>query len=315
MEEVEQPLGAGEEPQAAEQQGLLLHGVVRARGHERALAKLIERPPRHAGKLARILEVAATEILFMDVADHASVSIAIDQVAADRSARRYKGLANAVLRRLTSDRDTFLADLDDNARDTPDWLWRRWSKTYGERNASLIAAAHRAKPALDITVKSDPAGWADRLGGLVLPTGTVRTTASGPVERLPGFAEGAWWVQDAAAALPARLFGDIAGKRIAIFGFAFKADTGDTRESPAIKVCRKLASEHAKVVVSDPKAIENAKLEMPDLLDQIEFEEDLDLSELVGRASQSVPGGRRRPAGRLPPGPVLRGVSSPCRAS
>jgi len=70
------------------------------------------------------------------------------------------------------------------------------------------------------------------------------------------------------------MFNTIAGKRIAIFGFAFKADTGDTRESPAIKVCRKLVGEHAKVVVSDPKAIENAKLEMPDLLDRIEFEED-----------------------------------------
>ena len=70
------------------------------------------------------------------------------------------------------------------------------------------------------------------------------------------------------------MFNTIAGKRIAIFGFAFKADTGDTRESPAIKVCRKLVGEHAKVVVSDPKAIENAKLEMPDLLDQIAFEED-----------------------------------------
>ena len=70
------------------------------------------------------------------------------------------------------------------------------------------------------------------------------------------------------------MFNTIAGKRIAIFGFAFKADTGDTRESPAIRVCRELAGEQAKVVVSDPKAIENAKLEMPDLLDQIEFEED-----------------------------------------
>jgi len=70
------------------------------------------------------------------------------------------------------------------------------------------------------------------------------------------------------------MFNTIANKRIAIFGFAFKADTGDTRESPAIRVCRELASEHARIVVSDPKAMENAKLEMPELADQIEFEED-----------------------------------------
>jgi len=70
------------------------------------------------------------------------------------------------------------------------------------------------------------------------------------------------------------MFNTIANKRIAVLGFAFKADTGDTRESPAIKVCRELASEHATIVVSDPEAMENAKLEMPELADQIEFEED-----------------------------------------
>ncbi len=70
------------------------------------------------------------------------------------------------------------------------------------------------------------------------------------------------------------MFNTIAGKRLAVFGFAFKADTGDTRESPAIRVCRELAAERAKIVVTDPKAIENAKIEMPELIDQIEFEED-----------------------------------------
>jgi UDPglucose 6-dehydrogenase len=70
------------------------------------------------------------------------------------------------------------------------------------------------------------------------------------------------------------MFNTIARKRIAVFGFAFKADTGDTRESPAIKVCRELASEHATIVISDPEAMENAKREMPELADQIEFEED-----------------------------------------
>ncbi|MDF7808747.1 UDP-glucose 6-dehydrogenase [Pontiellaceae bacterium B12219] len=70
------------------------------------------------------------------------------------------------------------------------------------------------------------------------------------------------------------MFNTIANKRIAVLGFAFKADTGDTRESPAIKVCRELAAEHAAIVVSDPEAMENAKLEMPELADKIEFEED-----------------------------------------
>ncbi|MFM2277964.1 MAG: hypothetical protein RLZZ444_195, partial [Pseudomonadota bacterium] len=74
-----------------------------------------------------------------------------------------------------------------------------------------------ATPApIDLTVKSDPQGWAERLGGTVLATGTVRLgTFEGSVTALPGFTEGEWWVQDAAAAIPARLMGDIRGKQVA----------------------------------------------------------------------------------------------------
>ncbi len=81
--------------------------------------------------------------------------------------------------------------------------------------AHAIAAANGQEPALDLTVKSDAAGWAEKLGGRVLATGTVRLVAHGNVTALPGFAEGAWWVQDAAAALPVRLFGDVRGLRVA----------------------------------------------------------------------------------------------------
>ncbi len=70
------------------------------------------------------------------------------------------------------------------------------------------------------------------------------------------------------------MFNTIANKRIAVLGFAFKADTGDTRESPAIKVCRELAAEHASIVVSDPQALDNARLDLPELADLIEFEPD-----------------------------------------
>ncbi len=60
-----------------------------------------------------------------------------------------------------------------------------------------------------------PAGWAEKLGGRVLPTGSVRAVVHGPVPSLPGYAEGAWWVQDAAAALPARLLGEVSGRTVA----------------------------------------------------------------------------------------------------
>src|SRR5262249_60890222 len=81
--------------------------------------------------------------------------------------------------------------------------------------ARAIAEANGNEPALDLTVKEDPAYWADKLGGRVLAPGSVRAIVHGPVAQLPGYADGAWWVQDAAAALPARLLGDVRGKSVA----------------------------------------------------------------------------------------------------
>jgi 16S rRNA (cytosine967-C5)-methyltransferase len=187
------------------------HGEVLA-----ALGQLIEKkPPKSAGRLLRILEIAATQILFMGVADHAVVSVALEQADADKDARHFKGFANAVLRRLARERDTVRAGLDAARLDTPDWLWQRWTATYGEATTRLIAEANLLEPSLDLSVKTDPASWAERLGGIVLATGTVRLVPAGPIEDLAGYADGQWWVQDAAAALPAKLFGAVAGKRVA----------------------------------------------------------------------------------------------------
>ena len=190
--------------------------ALRHRGEiDAALDKLIARRPRRAGALFRILEIAAAQILFMEVADRAAVSTAMDQIGSDRDGRHFKGLANAVLRRLARERETVLDGSDPARLDTPDWLWSRWTKAYGEETTRRIAAAHRVEPSLDLSVRHDPAGWAEKLGGIVLATGTVRLVPTGPVSALPGYADGEWWVQDAAAALPARLFRDVSGKRIA----------------------------------------------------------------------------------------------------
>src|SRR5258705_407805 len=83
-------------------------------------------------------------------------------------------ILNAVLRRLARDGKKRLAELDAAALDTPDWLMRRWVAQYGEDTARAIASAHAQEPALGLTVKSDAEAWAGRLGGRVLPTGSVR---------------------------------------------------------------------------------------------------------------------------------------------
>jgi 16S rRNA (cytosine967-C5)-methyltransferase len=184
------------------------------------LAGFLERGlPANAPRVESALLIGAAQILLLDVPDHAAVDLSVRLAQDDRYARHYSGLVNAVLRRVAGEGASRLAAIDPVALDTPDWLLRRWQAHYGGDTARAIAAASAREPALDLTVKDEPRQWAARLDGRVLPTGSVRVAAHGPVPRLPGFADGAWWVQDAAAALPARLLcnslGDVRDKSVA----------------------------------------------------------------------------------------------------
>lgn len=172
--------------------------------------------PKRAGCTENILRAGATEILFLRVASHAAVAMNVEAAAQDSTARHYKALVNAVLRRLTREGDAILATLDGERLDTPDWLWESWCAAYGEEVTRRIIRAHYNDPPLDISVKQaeDRSAWAERLGATILPTGSLRLEEAGRVEELPGFAEGAWWVQDAAAALPVKLLGDVAGRDV-----------------------------------------------------------------------------------------------------
>jgi len=178
------------------------------------LAGLLDKGfPPDAPRTETILLIGAVQILWLEVPDHAAVDLSVRLAQADRRAARYAGLINAVLRRVAQNRDAPIGDC--TLLDTPQWLLARWTKHFGPDTARAIAAANAQEPALDLTVKSDPASWAERLRGRMLPTGTVRTFAQGAISLLPGFREGAWWVQDAAAALPARFLGDVRGKTVA----------------------------------------------------------------------------------------------------
>jgi 16S rRNA (cytosine967-C5)-methyltransferase len=183
-------------------------------GH--VLSRLLDRGvPTDAPRAQSALLIGAAQILWMEVPDHAAVDLSVRLVQSDRRAAKYAGLVNAVLRRCAREGEGLIDEVKAATLDLPPWLLERWIAHYGETVARQIATAIAHEPSLDITVKSDPAQWATRLHGEVLPNGTVRTLLQGAVTMLPGFAEGQWWVQDAAASLPARLFGDVAGKSIA----------------------------------------------------------------------------------------------------
>ena len=183
---------------------------------EDLLGRFLEKPlPADAFEARFILIAGAVQLAFMEVAPHAAIGLAVEQAKSTRAARHLAGLVNAVLRRVNADKAAIFAEQDASKLNTPAWLWQRWVWHYGENTASRIAAAHLEEPPLDLSVKADAAAWAERLSSLLLPSGTVRLSAKGRIEDIEGYDEGAWWVQDAAAALPALLLGDVEGLRVA----------------------------------------------------------------------------------------------------
>ena len=194
---------------------LLVATVLRRLGQLDALiAGCLNTPlaPR-AAVVQDILRLGAAQLMFLRTPPHAAVATSVD-LAHGRGLLSHKGLVNAVLRRLAIEGAERVAAQDAARLNTPDWLWHSWGRAYGEETARAIANAHLKEAPLDLTLRDAGAAWCEKLDGILLPTGTLRRAAGGSVMLLPGYAEGAWWVQDAAAALPARLFGDLAGRRV-----------------------------------------------------------------------------------------------------
>ena len=176
----------------------------------------LERPlGAKAGRIRGILRLGICQLVFLGTAPHAAVDGAVSLVGKNRP---FRGLVNAVLRRIAregaSGGQALVAGHDAARLNTPDWLWQAWTEAYGETTARAIAEAHLAAPPLDFTVKAEPAAWAARLDAQPLPGGSLRRPLGGAIEDLPGYDDGAWWVQDAAAALPARLLGEVAGATV-----------------------------------------------------------------------------------------------------
>jgi 16S rRNA (cytosine967-C5)-methyltransferase len=195
---------------------LLLATVLRRLGEiDEVLKQLIERPLEGTNAPGReILRLGAAQLLFLGTPAHAAVDTSV-RLVEQAGLPHLKGLANAVLRRVSREGVALLGDRDPARLNTPGWLWESWLASYGEATTRAIASANLVEAPLDVTSRAGAALWASRLEGELLPTGTIRRTDGGAVAELPGFAEGAWWVQDAAAALPTRLLGDVAGKRVA----------------------------------------------------------------------------------------------------
>ncbi len=264
--------GATLEPRDKALARLIASTVLRRRGElDAVVAKFIDSPlPADRGLLTHILHCAAAQLVVLKIAPHAVINIAVEQCRHDRGARRFDKLANAVLRRVSERGREILAELQPGTRkNIPDWMWNRWNAAYGDHTQAISNACLREAP-LDLSIKnpSEIAHWAERLGGAVLPTGTVRVeNPQSRVDALPGFAEGAWWVQDAAASLPARLLGDITGWHVA-----------DLCTAPGGKAAQ-LAAAGAHVTAVDVSA--NRLVRVRENLSRLQLEADVVTSDIT----------------------------------
>ncbi len=190
--------------------------VMRRLGEIDALiSACLEKPPAAKSRpVLDVLRVGVAQLMFSDVPDHAAVDTTVELCRAAGLTHMAK-LVNAVMRRLQRDGRDMLAALDGVRVDTPDWLWQSWCEAYGEDATRAIAVQHLTSPPLDLSVAGDPAEWAARLGGQVMPGGAIRLSDTTDVTALPGFQEGAWWVQDLSARLPAFLMGAGGGRTVA----------------------------------------------------------------------------------------------------
>ena len=203
---------------------LLLLTTLRRLGQIDAfLAGLMDRPlPARRGPVQDVLRLGIAQLAFLETPAHAAVASTVALAQGPRLAP-YRGLVNAVLRRASREHGA-IAALDAARLNTPDWLWRSWTQAYGDARCRAIAEAHLGEPPLDLSPCTDTEDRAEALCAALaaerLPGGTLRLRGAGEVTRLAGYEAGKWWVQDAAAALPARLLGSVAGKQVLEIGAA-----------------------------------------------------------------------------------------------
>lgn len=199
-------------PDRARAQRLAM-AVLRQIGPINTLLKsfLRKEPPPYVRAL---LQLATAELLADGAAAHGIVHEVVGLTRAPgQRTDGFAGLVNAVLRRVSELPPDALVSAQ--AQQLPGWLRGRLMSAWGKQATMRMEAAHAAGAAIDLTPKDgDGAALAARLGAQLLPTGSVRLTASAHVSDLPGYAEGGWWVQDAAAALPARAVAARPGEQI-----------------------------------------------------------------------------------------------------
>ncbi|MFA7276331.1 MAG: RsmB/NOP family class I SAM-dependent RNA methyltransferase [Pseudobdellovibrionaceae bacterium] len=226
---------------------MMVATVIRRLGQiDDLIRRALVRPdqPLNPPVLEYILRLGVAQLVFMNIPDHAAVNTSVQLVEAEGQSRM-KGFVNAILRRIAAEGKDWTTRQDIPRLNTPEWLLKIWINDYGLKGALDIAMANLNEAALDLTLayNEDARHWADQLEADVLPTRTLRLRAARLVQDLPGYQAGVWWVQDAAAALPATLFGTLGPDDVVV----------DLCAAPGGKTAQ-LAAQGARVLAVDRSA-------------------------------------------------------------
>lgn len=196
---------------------MLVSTVLRYKGVMDVLLNRLQDEPRdiRPESLKLILYLGIAQILYMNVADHAAIDTS-NRLAESENMPKKKAFVNALLRRLQREHQELMKKIDIVKSAVPEWLLGTWVQDYGLKAAADITQALLAEAPLDITVKSEDEThyWAGEFGASTLSTGSLRLLENPGVQSMPGFDNGSWWVQDASAALPAKLLSNVKGKKV-----------------------------------------------------------------------------------------------------
>lgn len=194
---------------------LLVTVMLRRLGQIDAIISCFLKKPlaEKANYVQDVLRISAAQLVFLDTPAHAAVSTGVSLVKNNKNYSGFAALTNAVLRKIAKEGKEIASKQDEVKLNIPDWLYTEWENEYGKQAAYKIAQAGFQEAPLDFSVKSDPDFWAQQLEAVQMPTGSLRRQKQACVPSLAGFSQGAWWVQDLSAAVPAGLFHDLKNKK------------------------------------------------------------------------------------------------------
>ncbi len=186
---------------------LVVMTVLRRHGElQHIIDAFLDKPLAAGAERARIILLAGTaELVLLGVQPHAAISLAVELTRLSRKTRHFDRMVNAILRRVAERGAEMLGANSDATVNFPEWMIGRWKAAYGAEKARRIAEHSLREAPLDLTLKGSLGDWPARLQATPVRAATLRRPAGGRIEDLPGYHEGAWWVQDAAATLPATI--------------------------------------------------------------------------------------------------------------